>query len=85
MHGNSSVCVLTDVQESSDDGVTGRAAVYEEQLKVVKTGIHESLGVVDLPVQTHHCRYVVFPEVREVGLRCVQRVTCRGQSFSQCV
>lgn len=47
---------------------------------MVEACVREAFGVVDFLVQTHDRGHVVFPEVREVGLRGVERVTCRGRS-----
>lgn len=77
--GHSTVCALADVQETACDDVIGRAAVYKEEVIVVEAGVGEALAVVDLLVQADDGGHVVFPEVRKVGLRGVQRVTCRGR------
>lgn len=85
MDGHSSCRVLTDVQETADDDVIGRAAVHEEEVVVLKAGVGEAPGVVDLLVQADDGRHVVFSEVGEVSFRCMQRVTCRGgRSQNRC-
>ena len=68
-------CVLTDVEELPDDGVGGRAAVHEEQVVVLEAGVGEAPGVVHFLVEPYDSGNVVLPEVREVGLRGVQRVS----------
>lgn len=73
--GNGSCGVLTDVQEAANDDVAGRAAVHEEEVVVLEAGVGEAPGVVNLLVQTDDARHVVLPEVREVCLGGVQRVT----------
>lgn len=78
--GHGSLRVLTDVQEAAYDGVVGRAAVDEEEVVVVEAGVGEALSVVDLLVQADDGGHAVLPEVGEVSLGRVQRVTCRGQS-----
>lgn len=79
-----SVRALTDVQEAAYDDVTRRAAIQEEEVIVVETGIGEAFGVVDLLVQTDDRGHVVFPEVGEVRLGGVERVTYRGRSNHRC-
>lgn len=73
--------VLTDVQEPSHDVVAGGAAVYEEQVIVLKAGICEALRLVDLFVQSHDCGHVVLFEIRKVGFRGVERVTIFNFAF----
>ena len=68
-------CVLTDVEELPDDGVSGRAAVHEEQVVVLEAGVGEAPGVVHLLVEPYDSGDVVLPEVREVGLGGVERVS----------
>lgn len=80
MDGHGSLRVLTDVQEAAYDGVIGRAAVDEEEVVVVEAGVGEALSVIDLLVQADDGGHAVLPEVGEVSLGRVQRVTCRGQS-----
>lgn len=84
MDGHRSVRALTDVQETACDDVTGRAAVQEEEVVVVKAGVGETFGVIDLLVETDDSGHVVFPEVGEVRLRGVEGVTCRGRSQNRC-
>lgn len=43
---------------------------------MVEAAVGETFGVVDLLVQTDDGGHVVFPEVREVSLGGVERVTC---------
>lgn len=77
MDGHGSLRALTDVQEAACDEVARRAAVHKEQVIVVEAGVGETLAVVDLLVQTDDGGHVVLPEVREVSLRGMERVTCR--------
>lgn len=67
--------VLTDVQELPDDGVGRRAAVHKEQVLVLEAGVREAPRIVHLLVEPHDGGDVVLPEVREVGLRGVERVS----------
>lgn len=69
--------VLTDVQEPSHDVVAGGAAVYEEQVVVLKASVCEALRLVNLFVQSHDCRHVVLFEIRKVGFGGMERVTYR--------
>lgn len=46
---------------------------------MVEAGVSETFGVVDLLVQADNGGHVVFPEVWEVRLGGVERVTCRGR------
>lgn len=78
-----SVRAFTDVQEAACDDVTGRAAVQEEEVVVVEASVREAFGIVDLLVEADDRRHIVFPEVGEVGLGGVERVTCRGAEPAQ--
>lgn len=78
MDSHSSLCILTDVQESTNDDVIGRAAIYEEEVVVVEAGVGESPAIIDLFVQADDGGHIVLPEVWEVSLRSVQWVTCGG-------
>lgn len=80
--GHGALRALADVQEAARDQVAGRAAVQEEEVVVVEAGVAEALGVVDLLVEADDGRHVVFPEVGEVRLGGVERVTCRGRDSS---
>ena len=42
---------------------------------MLEPSVGESLGIVDLLVEPHHAGHVVEPEIGEVGLGRVQRVT----------
>lgn len=75
--GHGSLCALTDVQETACDDVTGCAAIHKEEVIVVEPSVSETLGIIDLLVQTDDAGHVVFPEVWEVSLRSMERVTCR--------
>lgn len=83
MDGHGSLCALADVQEAACDDVAGRAAVHKEEVVVVEAGVSETFGIVDLLVQTDDGGHVVFPEVWEVSLRGMERVTCRGENGGQ--
>lgn len=80
MDGDGALAALTDVQEVVCDDVTGRAAIQEEEVVVMETSVGETFGIVDLLVQPNDGADVVFPEVREVGFRSMQGVTCRGSA-----
>lgn len=73
--------VLTDVQEPSHDVVAGGAAVYEEQVVVLKASVCEALRLVNLFVQSHDCRHVVLFEIRKVGFGGMERVTIFNFAF----
>lgn len=76
------------MQEAAQDKVTGRGAVHEEKVVVLEASIYEASALVDLPVQPHHISHIVLPEVREVGLWSMKRVTwerklnCQGDTDS---
>lgn len=74
---NGPLRVLTDVQESSHDVVAGGAAIYEEQVVVLEASVCEALRLINLFIQSHDCCHVVLFEIRKVGFRSVERVTCR--------
>lgn len=80
MNSDSSVCVLTDVEELPDDGVVWRAPVHEEEVVVLKAHVGETLCVIHLLVETDDGCDIVFPEVRKVGLGGMKRVTWREQN-----
>lgn len=71
VHSHCSARALADVQEAAGDDVTGRAAIHKEQVIVVKTGVCEALGIVDLLIEANYGRDVVFAEIREIRLRRV--------------
>lgn len=73
--------VLTDVQEPPHDVVTGGAAVYEEQVVVLKAGVREALRLVNLFVQSHDCSHVVLFEIGKVGFGGVERVAIFNFAF----
>ena len=75
MDGDSSLGAFTDMQEALHDGVTGRAAIHEEEVVMLEAGICEALCIVDFLIQADYGRHVVFPEVREVGFWCMKRVS----------
>ena len=79
MHGKGALGRLGDFEEALQDAVVRRAAVDEEQVVVVESGVGEAPRVVDLLVQSHHGRHVVLAEIREVRFRCVQRVTLKTE------
>lgn len=75
VNSDSSICILTDVEELSDDGVIWRASVHEEEVVVLEAHVSEALGIVHLLVETDDGCDVVFPEIRKVGLGGMERVT----------
>lgn len=75
MNCHSTLRTLTNVQEASQDEVAGRGAVHKEKVVVLEASIDEASALVDLPVQPHHISHAVLPEVREVGLWSMERVT----------
>lgn len=76
MDSNSTIRGLADMQEAAHDDVTGRAAIHEEQVIVVKAGICEALGIVDLLVEANDGGDVVLAKVGKVGLWGMKRITC---------
>lgn len=74
MNSNGSFCVLTDVEELSDNGVVRRAPVHKEQVVMFEARLCKSPGVVHLLVETYDGGDVVFPEVGNVGLGSMQRI-----------
>lgn len=75
MHGNRPIRALAHVQEASGDDVAGRAAIHKEQVVVVKPGVREPLGIVDLLVEADYGGDVVLAEVREISLGRVEGIT----------
>lgn len=75
VHSNRSIRALAQVQEASSDDVAGRAAVHEEQVVVVEPGVRETLGVIDLLVETDYGGNVVLAEIREISLGCMEGIT----------
>lgn len=75
MHGDGSFRILTDIEKLPDDGVVWRAPVHKEEVVVLEAHLCEAPGVIHLLVESDNGRDVVLPEVRDVGLRSVQRVT----------
>lgn len=74
MHGDSSFCILADIEKLPDDRVVGRAPVHEEEVVVLEAHLCEAPGVVHLLVEPDDGRDVVLPEVRDVDLGGVQWV-----------
>ena len=66
---------FADFEEPLQNRVGRSRAVDEEEVLVLEAGVGEPLAIVDLLVQPHHAGDVVQPEVGEVGLWGVQRVT----------
>lgn len=75
--GDGSFGILTDVEELSDDRVVRRTPVHKEQVVMLEAGVCETPGVVHFLVESDDTRDVVFPEIRDVGLGSVQRVSWR--------
>lgn len=71
---HSTVCVFWQLQKLPHNAVARRAAVNEEEVVVVEASIFEATGIVDLFVQPHDGRNLVFAEVGEVGLGGMQGV-----------
>lgn len=74
MHGDGSFRILADIEKLPDDGIVWRAPVHKEEVVVLEARLCEAPGVVHLLVESDNGRDVVLPEVRDVGLRSVQRV-----------
>lgn len=81
MDGDGALRVLTDVEEAPHDVVVGRAAVDEEEVVVLETGVREALGFVDLLVEPHDGSYVVLLEIRKVGFGGVKRIAIFNFAF----
>lgn len=74
MDSDGPVCVFRQLDELPDNGVTGRAAVDEEQVVVVEARVLEATCIVDLLVQPNDGGHPVLAEVGEVGLWGVEGV-----------
>lgn len=73
---NGSFCVLTDVEELPDNGVIWCTPIHKEQIMMFKARVCKTSGIIHLLVETDDSGDVVFPKVRNVGLRSVQRIPC---------
>lgn len=71
------ICIFTDVHELGDYGIVRCAPINKEQVVVVKTHICEPFGIVHFFVQAYDSGDVVLPEIWEVGLRSMERITCK--------
>ena len=67
--------LFADIKKTLQYGVRWRGAVDEEQILMMKPGVGEPFGVVDLLVQPDDAGDVVKSEVWEVGLGRVERIT----------
>lgn len=81
VHRYRSFSVLANVQETLHDAVRRGAAIYKEHVIMLEAGVREAPCVVDLLVQPDDDVDVLFPEVREVGLRGVQWVACNSRTW----
>lgn len=79
MYSYGTFCFFTNVQEASHYSVTWCASIYEEQVVVLKPTICETLRLVNLFVESYDCRYVVLPEIWEIGLGRMERVSYNKQ------
>lgn len=79
MDSDGTICAFADMQETAHDYIAGGAAIHKEQVIVVKASICETLGVVDLLVETDDGGDIVLAEVWEVGLGGMERITCIKQ------
>lgn len=57
---------LADIKELFHNAVTRRASVNEKQISMVEAIIYETLGVVDLLVETNDRGDIVLAEVRKI-------------------
>lgn len=69
--GNGSLCVLTDVEELPDDGVSWCTPVHKEQIVMLKARFCETPGIIHLLVKSDDRADVMIPEVWDVGLGSV--------------
>jgi len=69
---------LDDLKESSDYSITRSGSVDEEQVMMIEPLVRKAASVVDLLIESNHCRDIVFTEIREVRLGGVQWITCRS-------
>ena len=74
MNSNGSFGILTNVEELPDNGVIRCTPIHKEQIVMLKPRLRETPGIVHLLVKSHNSGDVMIPEVRDVGLRSVQRV-----------
>lgn len=75
MYSNGAFSSFADVQELANDFQRRHCAINEEQVVMVEAGIDEPSRIIDFLVQAHDCGDIVFPEIREICLRRVQRIT----------
>ena len=76
MYGYSTLCIFTYFKEALQYTVCWHTTINKEQIVVVKACVRKSTRIINLLIETNNRRHVVFPEVREVGLGCVQRIAC---------
>lgn len=74
VNGNPSLGLFADGEKTLDDAVTGRGAVYEEQVLVIEPGVCEFLGFVHVLVEADDGGDPVAVEVREVVIRGMKGV-----------
>lgn len=77
VHGYSSLCTLTHMQEASNDQVRGCWAVHEEEIMVFKSCVLKPSALIQLLVQADHISHVALAEELKVCLRCMERITLR--------
>lgn len=74
MDSNGSIAIFTNVEELPDNGVVGCTPIYKEQIVMLKPCLCETPGIIHFLIESDDSSNVVLPEVRDVGLRSVQRV-----------
>lgn len=79
MNSYGTICSFADVNKLVDYGIVWGAPINKEQVVVVKTHICEPFGIVHFFVQAYDSGDVVLPEIWEVGLRSMERITWGNQ------
>lgn len=77
VNGNSSVCILTQVQEPTHYAITRCAPIHKEQIVMVESSVCKPSSIINLLIEPNDCGDIVFPEIWEVGFWGMQWVTFR--------
>lgn len=72
---NGSICIFTNVEELPDDGVVWCTPVHKEQIVMLKPNLCETPGIIHFLIESDDSSNVMLREVRDVGLRSMQRVS----------
>lgn len=69
-----SFCILTDVEELPDNSVVWCTPIHKEQVMMFKARVCKTPCIIHLLVEADDSCDVMFPKVRNVGLRSVERI-----------